>query len=370
VNRCTNSFRVRQALEKPPTIRDLLEWGTDINAKDISALRAALADFEDASALLLLGKNADTNPEDVWALRVVSKGDEYVTYSTVNVDLRIASERGCDKMVRQLLEKGADPNASNTSTASTLQLAMSRGYAKLVRLLFKGSSRATALESTSLESYSIVAQLLVDKGADTNTPGGMWYNTLRTGGWSVQIVQQILESNAFLSADHLLSAMFDTDPQAEAIVAVMLPHVTLGCVAQEKDRPRMNLLHYAAICGSDTVTQRCLELGVDVHTRDDYGRTALHYAAECGHLTIVKMLVEGGSSINAYDYSRCTPILCAQNEASHTSIPWHMEGRKKRTPRDDVVEYLSDPTNDKAAQPRASQTLAIGRKRALDGMQK
>jgi hypothetical protein len=224
-----------------------------------------------------------------------------------------------------------------------------------------GSSRAAALELDYVQRYLKIARSLVDRGAETNVSGGMWVDTFRTDGWNAHIVQQILERNPFLSQNHLLSAMLDPDPQAEAIVSVMVPYITPEIAAtREEHLPLWNLLHCAASCGSEIVTQRCLDLEAEVDARDYGERTALHFAASHGHLGIVKMLVSAGANIDATDEEGCTPLVFARfpNTAWDRLSP----GIEKRADPD-VIQFLSQEGN---AESPATQTDTKKRKRSLD----
>jgi hypothetical protein len=51
----------------------------------------------------------------------------------------------------------------------------------------------------------------------------------------------------------------------------------------------------AAYTGDLAAVQACLEQGVDVNARDQWGRTALYLAAEKGHKEIVELLLEHGA---------------------------------------------------------------------------
>jgi hypothetical protein len=99
-----------------------------------------------------------------------------------------------------------------------------------------------------------------------------------------------------------------------------------------------SLLESAALCGSEIVTRRCLDLGVDVHVHGYEEKTALHIAATCGHLVVVKMLVQAGSDIHATDRHGMTALACANNEVSDLGIPWNMQEKRRRTHCRDVIE--------------------------------
>jgi ankyrin repeat protein len=296
----------------------LLERDADVNAWSLSS--STLSTF--ASLQLLLDRGADVN---AGAGRL----------------LREASRNGLHDLVQLLLRIGADPEAHSQSTPTALQEVLEKAYGTLVFYLSTGDSRDTVLESPDFAAYYKIAQLLIEKGANIDFPGGEWLETLRTGGWSVQIIQQILEKNVPLRHDHILSAMYDRDPQAEAIVSVMLPYLTFE-QAVEDFTGRKNLLHKAAEYGSEDIVQRCLDLGADVHAEDEHYKTALHYAAEYGHLVVVKMLVKAGSDIEALDCKKFTPLAYAQDDVWYAYISGKMEARNKRFSRHEIAGYLSD----------------------------
>jgi len=134
--------------------------------------------------------------------------------------------------------------------------------------------------------------------------------------------------------------MLDTDPQAEAILSTMMPYLTLEVAVETEGFRKRNLLHHAAIHVSETVTQKCLDLGVDVNARDREGRTALHYAAVSSWLPIVKMLVQTGSDIEALDNFDHTPLARVLFVAYQR---YRMSDKVKGwsgTPHYDIITYL------------------------------
>ncbi|EGT34718.1 hypothetical protein CAEBREN_04508 [Caenorhabditis brenneri] len=95
----------------------------------------------------------------------------------------------------------------------------------------------------------------------------------------------------------------------------------------------MNALHYAAGCGHVNVINKliavyservtsienfCLQLGLEVHRRDKFGRGVLHYALEkwtgeaekdCGRLATIQALVKAGAPANVLDMNGQTPVF-------------------------------------------------------------
>jgi ankyrin repeat protein len=331
---------------KDTTLKLLLDWGADANAGNSRALYEAIKRGQDTTVQLLLDGGADARSDN-----------ERLLHAAVC--------RGYDTIAKLLIDGGANPNAYRQLKPTTLQEILVWGYQSLVDLLQEGDSRVTALESIVMKRYHNLARVLVEKGANINVAGGDWFDTLRTGVWSVQIVRRILEKNSFLSANHLLSAMFDSDPQAEEIILVMLPYLTLERAAQARYPTGMNLLHYSAVCGIESVARRCLDLGVNIYTYDDLGRTALHCAAEYGCITIVKMLVRAGSNIEALNDEHKTPLECAHKDVVYRLLPEKVKKRIKRVPSRKVIEYLSERAREGVPSSPANQNTNK-RKRSLE----
>jgi ankyrin repeat protein len=114
-------------------------------------------------------------------------------------------------------------------------------------------------------------------------------------------------------------------------------------------QPRGTPLHYAALCGLDTIVNfllvECshdvndlgfddnstplhlasgrgyvdvarilLEHGADATHQDELGLTPLHRASQHGHLEVVHLLLEHGTDVNARDHSNWTPLHGASQD--------------------------------------------------------
>jgi ankyrin repeat protein len=307
----------------PMTLQLLLDSGADPNATDGKAMHIAVEEEYEAAVELLLDHGADIDAEDGWALRK-------------------ASRLGFVGIVRLLLDRGANPNAHSKSTLTALQEALECGYGKLVERLCEDYTRAEALELAGTMRYCKIARLLLERGADTNFPGGKWLDVLCEGGLSVQNVQQILRSDPYLGIDHLLFAMLDSGPQAEAVISVMLPFVTFELATQRSLYDRRTLLQHAAYCARETVTQRCLDLGVDIHAVDSTNATALHLAAASGKLVVVKLLVRAGANIEALGRRLRTPLGYAEDAEEDSKTINQSENFRKPPSCLDIIRYLSE----------------------------
>jgi ankyrin repeat protein len=374
-----NSVLVAAVLKGYDTIVQLLlDRGADVNAENGEALIQAVTHGQDATIQLLLDRGADVDARDGEALVTAAN---YRSSTTVRLllgrgakinarhgeALRVATDGCRDPTVRLLIESGADVNTltlmrawgncqdttwqlmletsakrdnHSVLTLTALQEISWSGYERLVeRLLYRRTSIATELESAWMKQLRRVARRLIDKSADNELLGIEWLDLLLAGGWSARTIRQILKKNTPLEANHLVSAMMDSGSEAETIVLAMLPYLSAAAAAKESLENRWNLMHYAALCGSETVTQRCLDLGVDVHAEDQWKRTPLHYAVACGHLVIIKMLVRAGSDVEALDDGGET-LLAWIEEGDCAIFNLGLDDWRGLTSRYDTIRYL------------------------------
>jgi hypothetical protein len=142
---------------------------------------------------LLLDKGADVN----------AHGGRYGNA------LQAASSRGHEQIVKLLLDKGADVNALGGSYGNALYAALKRGHEQIVKLLLDkgadvnahGGSYGNALYAASERGHEQIVKLLLDKGADVNAHGGHYRNALQAAlaEGHEQIVKLLLNKGATLS---------------------------------------------------------------------------------------------------------------------------------------------------------------------------
>lgn len=218
----------------------------------------------------------------------------------------------------------------------------------------KDGSGRTALYWASQEDHMPVVELLIDRGADIDSPS--------TGddGWTPLIIAAyrgnddiagyLLEHGANINAmdkygytalswawgkHHLTIVRLLLTRGASANV----PPVAYG---EGPPKGKGTLLHRAVSTGEDEALIKLLiDNGADVNAKDGSGRTPLHMAVDRGRLATVKLLVESGADLTAKAkggiytgkgflvYSQLTPLELANLYEKY--VPG---------PRRDIMKFL------------------------------
>jgi len=74
----------------------------------------------------------------------------------------------------------------------------------------------------------------------------------------------------------------------------------------------------AAKYGHTEVVELLIQLGADIHTRDNRGTNAVYWAAEKGHNGVVELLIRHGADVDAIDdrgWSALDHARASQNTA-------------------------------------------------------
>ena len=124
--------------------------------------------------------------------------------------LCLAAEHGHERMVKLLLDKGADVNAQDGEYGNALRAASARGHETVVKLLLdrnanvnaQGRRYGNALQQASAKGHKAVVKLLLDRGADVNAQGRRYDNALQAasaGGYEA-VVKLLLDKGADVNA--------------------------------------------------------------------------------------------------------------------------------------------------------------------------
>ncbi len=189
-----------------------------------------------------------------------------------------------DAKVRLLLDAGANPNVENRAGHTALQLAANySGAGASARLLIErgaeqdrpirslSSARVAAFSFAVVRGDTMLAQFMLDRGADVNGPTNAGHSPL-------------------------MAATYHADGDAARWL------LRRGALPDDRPRPperlAMTPLMIAAVDGCTDVVSALIDAGANVNMRDHNGLTALHHAAgapDRGHTLIVDALLAAGA---------------------------------------------------------------------------
>lgn len=314
-----------------PIVRLLLEKGVDTKHRGgayETPLKAAIENGSDVVVKFLLDSGESVNEkEGIFSYPVVKA---------------LLSEHN-DPLLRILLENGANPNQelegkiplvggykcwSSTPlqlahAVSTTALLLDYGASINEQAGYFGTALHAAIRVNKTEQG--VAELLISRGADVNSPhwrhGTPLELACRLG--DREKVKLLLDNGAKLEE----LDMSGQSPLSKAICCSQLTIVDrlidLGANPNVLDKRGCSYLHYAArACNSDCL-RKILSFGLDINGVDSNGWSPLHWAASSGYGSArsIKTLLKAGSNKDLKDKQGRTALdlatLCGKNEEAN-----------------------------------------------------
>lgn len=283
-------------------VKFLIDRGADIHAKcmdDWTPLHFAIhGDLYDMTKMLI-NQGANVNA----GMGLFHMG---------NTPIRRAVERGNIKIVKLLIEKGADISSKNNMGEKLLFSATTKEVAELliehgidVNYVSESSGWTALHEAANPE----VAEVLISKGAKINIKDKMERTPLdraiedermavarfliRKGGKGENVDFTIFDEptlsketlDIFKAAEQGLvekvNEFLDNDPN--------LVKTRGGCADETP-------LHCAS---TREVAELLIRRGANIHVMDSFGRTPLHRAASIGYTEVAELLITKGADVNA-----------------------------------------------------------------------
>ncbi|MBO4707914.1 MAG: ankyrin repeat domain-containing protein [Elusimicrobiaceae bacterium] len=202
--------------------------------------------------------------------------EQYFQYDRDNgTPLMRAAYNGHLKVVKLLIDKGADINIQNEAGSTALMKAAYKGYFEIVKLLIDKGAKinlkerhgATALIKGVAQGYTEIVKLLLDKGADVNV------------------------ADAYNCEDNI-------------------------CFHE----PEGTALESAVFHDRIEIVKLLLNKGADVNFHLDFKQpscwwceTVLTRAVYTGNPEIVKLLIDKGANVNEQNSEEKTPLYIADN---------------------------------------------------------
>ena len=291
------------------------EMGSDIEAADDAgrtALYWASESGYDKILKLLLDNGANIN----------AQGGKFGNA------LQAASAEGHDRIVQMLLESGADVNARGGIYGNALQAASVKGHNKILHMLYnagadlnsKGGQYGRPLLGAIVVDKEKVVQFLLEKGADANAED--WYRgnalQLASGGGQQTIVQMLLDRGADCNARgrYRGNALYIASANGYTTIVQML--LEKGAVIDIGGGPYGNALHVASAAGYEDLVQVLLERGANIEAQGHYGN-ALCTASAMGQGRIVQMLLDRGADADAPGGKHGSPLQTA-SRGNHETV--------------------------------------------------
>ena len=253
--------------------------------------------------------------------------------------LLLAAEKPNAEVVADLLQRGADANATDDNGDTALILAGS--FEVIGLLLDAGAFVDDALHKACYDGNADVVRRQLRKGADVNSKGLAGCRPLHYAAQGenphevAQIVQMLVAAGADINAPNSAGMsplyMLVSMPRPSEFLGGIRALLDAGADPDTLlDRDRvvngyMSPLHYAVVMNERQIVKVLLDAGADVNLVDEWGKTPLHEAAfgtvrvKQPDAEIPLMLIGAGADVNARTDSNNTPLHIAAY-AGHNSV--------------------------------------------------
>ncbi|KAK6336859.1 hypothetical protein TWF718_009648 [Orbilia javanica] len=229
--------------------------------------------------------------------------------------LWIAAASGHANIVRLLAEKNADLEANNNSYFKWLPITLSDG------VHIEGNNRYTPLWIAAINGHKKVVKLLMEKGADLETKdnNGCTLLWIMAAHGCEGVVRLLVEKGADLEArdDDGFTPLWIAVECGEERVARLL--AKKGADLEARSDSGCTPLWVAAANDDEEISELLIYMGADPEAKNDSGCTPLWIAAASGCTGVVRLLVESGVDLEARDDDGCTPLWIAV-ERGHEAV--------------------------------------------------
>ncbi|KAH9047945.1 ankyrin repeat-containing domain protein [Lactarius deliciosus] len=312
--------------------RLLVERGADVNILDngyddtLTPLHVASCNLDLELMRFLLDHGTNVNAKDNFGQTAL-----YEVINTIGDKDTFKQPKDRFSAVQLLVERGADVNARNKRQETPLHLASSLPEPQLVRMLLDRGADVHAICAwgrTPIDNlfvprtrnyhwhrqdFSDVAQLLIERGADTRN---CRHALLHLGSCSLNL----------------------------KLVRVLLDH---GVNVDARDSQGRTPLHLVLVGGEEFkdkdgfgVAQLLMERGADVNKPDYDHKTPLHIASRLVSLEVAWLLIRHGADLNVENTERETPLQVARKSIREEMKKWPSNNSIRRSRRAKCVALM------------------------------
>lgn len=220
-------------------------------------------------------------------------------------DLFLAIDHGDLKMVKSLLQKGADPNSRNGLELTPLYMAAASHQADAMQALLKAGAKpeaespyGTPLLFAAASGNLGGAKTLLSLGSNANASRGDGMTALMMAATSgvPELVEELLKNRADANAkdDFGASSLSLAARGGHYRVGQIL--IEAGAKVNDSDNDGQTPLMGAAVTGHAEFVKLLLQKGANANSRDEKGRSALILAASYGDSpAVIQALLDGGA---------------------------------------------------------------------------
>ncbi len=317
-------------LQMPPT--------GPLSAEEIGILRAWIdqgADFRiqvqedapvkpvDPKTAALISAVRSGSLRDIEKLLASDKGLLKAKDSAGSTPLHHAAGFGNLAIMKLLIDKGADPNATNRRKSTPLFWAI-HDEAKVRLLLDRGADidarTADGLtpiyQAASLGNGMPIVRLLLAKGArtDVKTIVGMTPLMAAASRGNVELMRLLIDRKADVNARNAAGATALMGAAAAGRTAAVKLLLESGADPNFVTKRNQTALADAATTGIEEIVKLLLDHGAKIDVQDDRGYSALQYAAgsDTAPAGIVKMLLAKGANRDLKGDDETAAMLAAK----------------------------------------------------------
>ena len=231
-----------------------------------------------------------------------------------SITMQFASMNGYSNVVKLLLDKGADVNDKHALNG--LYFACSKGHTEIVKLLLDMVVDVNAhwqvldgLNIACRRGHTDIVKLLLAKGADVNAQQALDGLNVACESGHTEIVKLLLGKHV-MNAKETLNDLFDACDRGHTEIVMLL--LDKGTDSDVNAQQALDGLNIACEKGHTEIVKLLLDKGVDVNHQQ-----ALDVACQRGYTEIVKFLLDKGVDLDGNQTLAGLYFACGKG---HTQI--------------------------------------------------